>query len=76
MRIAAGLSLFALTACGSTGQLAYPDGGPPPAPYGTAALPPVDDLLDPPPQAAPERVDAPVDSADERREDPFDLPPT
>ena len=65
-----------LAACGSDGPLVWPEGGPPPAPIGAEAKPTAEDMLEPPPQAAPVRVDDPVRNTDERREDRFDLPPT
>lgn len=78
MRIAAALPpllVLALTACGSAGPLKWPEGGPPPPALGEEASATPQDMLEPPPQAAPVRVDSPVRDSDERPEDPFDLPP-
>ena len=68
--------LLALAACGSTGKLQWPEGGPPPAAVGAETAPTAEEMLDPPPQAAPVRLDDPVRRSEERREDKFDLPPT
>lgn len=65
-----------LASCGSVGNLEYPEGGPPPAPVGATEPPAIEALLDPPPQAAPERLDDPLRRSEERDEDKFDLPPT
>lgn len=66
---------FVLSACGSKGPLEWPDGSPPPAPVGEARAPTPSEMLEPPPQAVPERLNDPVENADQRREDYFDLPP-
>ncbi len=65
-----------LSACGSAGPLQWPGGSPPPAPEGQEAAQTADEMLVPPPQAAPERIDDAVRNTDQRSEDPFDLPPT
>ncbi|MEE4350682.1 MAG: hypothetical protein V2J26_10665 [Pacificimonas sp.] len=69
-------ALFALAACGSTGQIAFPESeGRPPAAIGAEAPPTVTDLLTRPPQAEPERLDDIVERGEERATDEFDLPP-
>ena len=69
-----GLLLLA-AACGRKNDLQPADGTLPPAPYGATTAPTVETMLDPPAQAAPERVDDPVKRSEERREDRFELPP-
>lgn len=69
-------ALLALSACGSAGPLKWPEGGPPPAPEGQEAVQTADEMLVPPPQAAPDRIDDAVRNTNQRSEDPFDLPPT
>jgi predicted small lipoprotein YifL len=68
-------ALLTLAACGRKADLQPADGTLPPAPYGATVAPSVEAMLDPPPQAAPERVDDPVKRSEERREDRFELPP-
>jgi hypothetical protein len=75
MRVMLLLALLLVAACGRKNDLKPADGTLPPAPYGAAAVPTVEAMLDPPPQAAPERVDDPVKRSEERREDRFELPP-
>jgi hypothetical protein len=75
MRPAILLALLLVAACGRKSDLQPADGTLPPAPYGATAAPTVEAMLDPPPQAAPERVDDPVKRSEERREDRFELPP-
>lgn len=75
MRVAIVLGLLLIAACGRKNDLQPADGTLPPPPYGAGASPTVEALLDPPPQAAPERVDDPVKRSEERREDRFELPP-
>lgn len=70
------LLLAGLSACGSTGSLKWPDGNPAPAMVGASEAPTVEQMLTPPPQAAPERLDDPVKESELREDDPFDLPPT
>ncbi|MBV7255537.1 hypothetical protein KCG44_01920 [Pacificimonas sp. WHA3] len=74
-RTAAVAAALALAACGSAGPLKWPEGGPPPPKTGTETAATPTEMLDPPPQAAPVRVDDPVRSGKPRSEDPFDLPP-
>ncbi|MEO0499754.1 MAG: hypothetical protein AAF205_04240 [Pseudomonadota bacterium] len=64
-----------LAGCGSVGTLAWPQGEPPAPAVGYETARTVEERFVPPPQAAPVRVDDPVRNADERVEDPFDLPP-
>jgi hypothetical protein len=47
----------------------------PPAPAMAARAPTVEEMLDPPPVARPERVDEVLRRSEEREDDPFDLPP-
>ena len=75
MRVALLIALLLVAACGRKNDLKPVDGTLPPAPFGAAAVPTVEAMLDPPPQAAPERVDDPVKRSEERREDRFELPP-
>ncbi len=67
--------LLLLAACGIKGPLQWPEGKPPATPVGVEQSPGTDAMLEPPPQAAPERVDDPVRRSEERDEDKFDLPP-
>jgi hypothetical protein len=67
--------MLLLAACGRKADLRPSDGTLPPAPYGVQAPLTAEQMLDPPPQAAPERVDDPVKRSEERREDRFELPP-
>ena len=68
--------LLLVAACGSRGELTWPDGKAPPAPLGAAQPETAAEMLVPPPQAAPVRLDDPVERSEERREDRFDLPPS
>ena len=63
-------------ACGARGDLRPAEGAqlPPPA-YGAETRPTASDLLTPPPQARPGRVDELLTRSDERADDTFDLPP-
>lgn len=69
------VAVVGLAACGRKADLQPADGTLPPAPYGAPATPTVATMLEPPPQAAPERVDDPIKRSEERREDRFELPP-
>jgi len=69
------LMLLSTAACGRKADLKPADGTLPPAPVGAQAPLTAEQMLVPPPQAAPERVDDPVKRSEERREDRFDLPP-
>ena len=70
------LPLMLLAACGQTRDLAPPPGGElPPAPYGSDHQPTSAELLEPRPQAAPERSVELRRRSEERTDDPFDLPP-
>lgn len=68
--------LLALSACGSRRELAPPPGSTlPVAPYGRGEARPAEELLQPDPQAAPERNVELRRQSEERADDPFDLPP-
>jgi hypothetical protein len=73
--MAGAAALALLAGCGNRGELKPSDGTLPPPPYGAEAPLTAEQMLDPPPQAAPERVDDPVKRSEERREDRFELPP-
>jgi hypothetical protein len=68
--------LVALSACGVKTEL-KPQAGKtlPVAPYGRADVPTSAELLESPPQAAPERSIELRQRSEERSDDPFDLPP-
>jgi predicted small lipoprotein YifL len=66
----------ALAACGSKATLRPPAGQQlPVAPYGEDHRPSAEELLEPPPQAAPERSVELRRRSEEREDDPFDIPP-
>ncbi|MDB5726466.1 MAG: hypothetical protein JWQ16_3220 [Novosphingobium sp.] len=68
--------LMALSACGVKTDLKPRTGGTlPVAPYGRADVPTSAELLQAPPQAAPERSVELRQRSEERSDDPFDLPP-
>jgi len=70
-----GLAL-ALTACGSRTALKPQAGASlPVAPYGANEQPDADQLLEPAPQAVPERSVELRKKSEEREDDPFDFPP-
>jgi predicted small lipoprotein YifL len=70
------LALLALAGCGQRAELAPPPGKSlPVAPYGRDDRPDAEELLALPPQAAPERITELRRRSEERRDDPFDLPP-
>ena len=72
--VALGASMIA--ACGSRAELEPAPGvQPPPAPYGAEARPEVEELLELPTLAAPERSVELRRRSEEREDDPFDLPP-
>lgn len=77
MKIAAIFLVLVLAACGSRGAL-QPRAGQaaPPAPRWAAEPPTPEQMLKPPPQAAPVRVDDLIRRPEQERPgDPFDLPP-
>lgn len=78
MRIAAAvLTVLSLAACGQKTDLAPPPGKALPiAPYGREERPAAEELLMPPPQAAPERSVELRRRSEPREDDPFDLPPS
>lgn len=68
--------MVALSACGSKATLKPRQGAAPvPAPHGREEPLSADALLDPPPQALPERSVELRKRSEEREDDPFDLPP-
>jgi predicted small lipoprotein YifL len=68
--------ILSLAACGQKGDLTPPPGKQlPVAPYGREERPTAERLLTPPPQAAPERSVELRKRSEERKDDPFDLPP-
>ena len=70
------LATLALGGCASRTDLEpLPGQSLPPAPYGRAIPPDAEELLEPPPQAAPERTIELRRRSEEREDDPFDLPP-
>jgi hypothetical protein len=65
-----------LAACGQTAELKPAAGNTMPvAPYGRADSATTEELLEPSPQAAPERSVELRARSEERQDDPFDLPP-
>ncbi|WP_326523781.1 hypothetical protein [Sphingomonas sp.] len=77
MRYLIPIALLALAACGSRGELKpAPGGSLPVKPYGATATPTPSQLMEPAPQARPERKDELLKSSEERPRDDFDLPPT
>ena len=75
-RIALLLPALALGACADAGPLKPALGADlPPRPVLARTTPDADDLLLPPPQARPERVDEIVTRSTPRQPDPFDLAP-
>lgn len=75
-RLSAVLAVILLAACGQKAKLEPLAGHAlPPAPYGAKAQPDAEDLLVPPPQAAPLRSTELRKRSEEREDDPFDLPP-
>ena len=69
-------ALLALSACGSVRELKPVAGHMlPPPPYGRSDRPTAAELLQPPPQAVPIRSDELRTQSEERKDDPFDLPP-
>jgi hypothetical protein len=66
-----------LAACGSREPLRpAPGQTPPPVSKMTARAPTTQELLAQPPIARPERQDEVLSRSQERKDDPFDLPPT
>jgi hypothetical protein len=71
------LVLLVLAACGQKNDLVpKPGASLPVAPYGREVQPSANGLLDPPPQAMPERSVELRKRSVEREDDPFDLPPS
>ena len=76
-RATAILMLMALAACGQKNELVpRPGASLPVAPYGRDEQPTSTALLEPPPQAMPERSVEVRKRSEEREDDPFDLPPS
>ena len=70
------LATAVLGGCASRTDLEPPPGETlPPAPFGRAVPPDAEELLEPPPQAVPERSIELRRRSEEREDDPFDLPP-
>ena len=68
--------LLAVAGCGRISNLQPPKGQPLPVkPAMARETPTAKDLLTPPPQARPDRVDELIKRSLPRRSDPFDLPP-
>jgi hypothetical protein len=72
------LAALLLAGCGARGALTPREGASlPPAPVWATARPTAEELLVPPPEAAPARVDDVIRRPERVREDdPFDPPPT
>ena len=69
-------ALLLLAGCGGKGDLAYAPGqATPPRPVGAAETPTPAEMLVPPQQAEPDRVDDPVSRSKAREADRFNLPP-
>jgi hypothetical protein len=69
-------ALAALAACGRQADLEPATGHPMPVkPLMARSTPTVEELLSPPPNARPERVDELQKKSEPRHADPFDLPP-
>jgi hypothetical protein len=70
------LALFALAGCGRVAEL-KPEAGKslPVKPLLARATPTADELLTPPTNARPDRVDELMKRSEARKADPFDLPP-
>lgn len=67
---------LAVAACGKAEELRPAAGEALPVkPAAAREVPTADDLLALPPQARPDRVDEPLRRSEERKDDPFDLPP-
>ena len=65
-----------LGGCGQKAALEPVEGASlPPAPYGAEVQPSADELLELPPEAAPDRSVELRTRSEEREDDPFDLPP-
>lgn len=70
------LAALAVAGCGNRRELRPVAGRElPPAPFGREDRPTADELLKPPPQAAPERNVELRRRSQDREDDPFDLPP-
>lgn len=70
------LAVLAIAACGKAEELRPAAGRALPVrPAAARTTPTPDQLLALPAQARPERIDEPLRRSEERRSDPFDLPP-
>ena len=77
IRFAIAGALALLAACGSRQDLTPKTADrAPPKPAMAAAAPTTEQLLALPPQARPARQDDGLTKSEERKDDPFDLPPT
>lgn len=73
---AAALMILALAGCGSRQDLELAEGqAPPPMPYGRNEPKTAAELLQPDPEAVPQRNVELRRQSEEREDDPFDLPP-
>ncbi len=70
-----GLAALALAGCGAKRNLQPPGGKLPPKPAAAPAPRTFDQMMTPPPQAAPDRVNDPLSKSQRRPADRFDLPP-
>lgn len=71
------LAAILLAGCGSREPLQPPPGASlPVAPETAPRAATTEELLTPPPMAAPQRVDETLTRSEEREDDRFDLPPT
>ena len=74
--LAAAILLPSLASCGSEQQLRPAEGQSLPVKPATASkTPSAAELLEPPPIARPDRIGELLKRSEERKEDPFDLPP-
>jgi len=74
--LVSGPALALLCSCGQTADLRPAEGRVlPTAPFGRDDQPRAEELLEPAPQAAPERSVELRRRSEEREDDPFDLPP-
>lgn len=70
-----GVAGVALAGCGAKRDLQSVEGKHPPKPAAAAAPRTFEQMITPPPQAAPDRVNDPLRRSEPRPDDKFDLPP-